>query len=213
VGGGDDSPTVTVLPGEILVPLRVPRERLAPVTRIRSTLLLSSLQSLRARALFERYLAALEPDMHAPLLDLVAGVWVPVQVALAHYRACDALRLSADEQTAMGHDVSNRVQGTVLAVTARAARGMGVTPWAALVQSPRLWDRVFGGGGGVEVRKAGPKDARVELMGLVLLDLAYFRHAYRGAFLAGLGLFCRRVYVEVEEDRPAMSAVFRVSWA
>jgi hypothetical protein len=205
---------VAVLSGEIIVPLRVPREQLLPVTRVRSTLVLSSLQSLRVRGLFESYLGALDPAAHAPILEIVAGVWLDMDVALAHYRACDALGLPADLQVAMGHDVSERVQGTVLGVTARAARGVGVTPWTGLTQTPRLWDRVFDGGGGIEVRKMGPKDAQVELVGLPLLDVAYFRHAYRGAFLAGLELFCRRAYVdELDERRAAMGAIYRVSWA
>ncbi|MGH7294335.1 MAG: hypothetical protein ACRELB_05355 [Polyangiaceae bacterium] len=200
--------------GDVVVPLRVPRAELAPVSRIRSTLLLSSTQSLKTHGHYERYVAALDPEASVTLAELVAGVWIPLRVAEAHYLACEALHLPYDEQAALGQDVNDRVQGSVLGVSARAARSVGATPWTVLTQTPRLWDRVFEGGGGVEVRQTGPKDAVVEMVGLALLDIPYFRHGFRGAFLSGLGLFCRRAYVTVvDEGRADMSASYDISWA
>lgn len=195
------------------MPLRVPREELTPVTRVRSTLLLSSIQSLKARGHYDRYVAALDPEQRATMLELVAGQWVPLPVARAHYDACEAMDISYSERAALGHEVNERVQGSVLGVSARAAKGVGATPWTALAQTPRLWDRMFDGGGGVEVRQTGPKDANVELVGLSLLDVPYVRHGFRGVILSGLGLFCQRAYVTVlDEDRAQMAARYEISW-
>jgi hypothetical protein len=214
MGRVQDSGTVVESAADIVVPLRGPRESLGVATHVRSTLLLSSLQSLRSRGLSDRYLACLEPEMHAPLGEVVAGVWLPMAVGLAHYRALDAMALPEDVQAAIGHDVNERVQGSVIGLIARTARGAGATPWTAMAQMPRLWDRMFQGGGGVEGRRLGPKDALVELVGLPLLDVPYLRAAFRGAFLAGLAPFCQRVYVTLSADRrPAGGATFRLSWA
>jgi hypothetical protein len=198
---------------ELVTPLPEPRATLPEATRVRSTLLLSSLQSLRTRGLFERYVAVIDEAHREAMLEAVAGAWLPMAVGIAHYRACDALELTAEEEAAIGRDVNLRVQGTVLDLVLRTARGAGVTPWAILGSLGKLWTRTFDGGGGVEVRKTGPKDARVELVGLPLLAVPYFRHAFRGVFQGGLAPFCQRAYVrESVEEATDASAVFRLAW-
>ena len=101
----------------------------------------------------------------------------------------------------------------MLGVVVRAARGAGVTPWALLGRMDLLWERMFQGGAGPSLVQAGPKDARVELVGLPLLAIPYVRRAFRGIFRAGLQTLCTKVYV-VEVPVPgATSAMYRVSWA
>jgi hypothetical protein len=198
---------------ELVLSLPAPRATLPTATHVRSTLLLSSLQSLRSRGLFERYASGVDPIHRPAILDAVAGVWLPMDVGVAHYRACDALGLSSDEQAGMGRDVNLRVQGSVLGVLARTARDAGVTPWIVIGSLGRLWLRMFDGGGGVEAHKTGPKDARVELVGLPLLGIGYFRHAFRGVFEGGLEPICQRAFIREESDEGTeTSAVFRVQW-
>ena len=97
--------------------------------------------------------------------------------------------------------------------TLKGAKGAGATPWTGLGFLDRLWDRVFAGGGGVGLVKLGPKEARAQLIGLPLLAVPYFRHAFRGTMLAGLELFCQRAYVhEHGRDQPESTFTFRVSW-
>jgi hypothetical protein len=91
-------------------------------------------------------------------------------------------------------------------------RGAGVTPWAVLKNVPRLWDRVYQGGAGPCVKQLGPKEAEVELAGLPLLAIAYFRNAYRGAFLAGLEPLCTKVYVNESGAPHDTGASYRISW-
>jgi hypothetical protein len=152
--------------------------------------------------------------MRGPLAEVVAGVWMPMDVGVAHYRAIDAMDLPQDAHAAMGQDVNERVQGSVLGVIARAAKSAGATPWSVIPQMPRMYDRMFQGGGGVEARRLGPKDALVEIVGLPLLDVPYLRSAFRGAFASGLAPFCQRAYVTLAPGAaPAGCAVYRLSWA
>ncbi len=58
-----------------------------PVRHARSTILLGSMASLRAAGHFETYAAALPVEHRDVLFQTVAGVWIPVEVARAHYRA------------------------------------------------------------------------------------------------------------------------------
>ena len=198
---------------EVIVGLDASRDADAVATHVRSTLLLSSVQSLRAKGLYDRYVTHLDGADKEALLSSVAGVWLPMSIGMSHYRACEALGLSLVEATQMGHDVGNRVQGSMLGVVMRAAKGSGVTPWMVLGQVGRLWDRTFQGGGGVSLTKLGPKEARAELIGLPLMAVPYFRHAYRGAFMAAVELFSEKVYVtEVPSRQSDVSGAYRLSW-
>lgn len=190
-----------------------PASETGSVTHVRSTLVLSSVQSLRAHALFDPYVGLLDPQMRETIHSLIAGQWLPVAIALKHYRACNGLGLSLANEIALGHEVGTRIQSSILGLLLKGAKGAGATPWTGLGFMDRLWERVFAGGGGVGLVKLGPKEARAQLVGLPLLAVPYFRHAFRGTMLAGLELFCQRAYIhEHAQSRSDESFTFRVSW-
>ncbi len=195
---------------EPVVSLRHPRGQAPPVKRVRSTLLLSSLSSLRSRGLLERYLERLPRELHEPILGAVAGTWVDIDMAAAHYRACDALGLSVAEQVAMGGSVGDAVNGTFLRTVFHIARTAGVTPWVALKQYTKLWERVFDGGD-VEVDRLGPKEALVQMYGLPLFSIPYIRVALRGMHQTGFMLFCTKCYM-TDLGSTATSHAYRAAW-
>jgi hypothetical protein len=198
---------------EIVAGADVPFERVTPSTHVRSTLVAASVTTLRERGLLDSYKAALPQRHHEVVLTSIAGVWLPVEVALAHYGACDTLGFSASGAVQMGRDVAGRIQGSVLGTVVRAARGMGADPWITLNQIPRLWARVFQGGD-VIIRRMGPKDAVVEVRACPVAAVPYFRHACRGITLGACELVARTVYAH---DIPAIGSSTRigisVSWA
>ena len=197
---------------EVFVPLPAPLDRIEAVRAVRSTLLSGSIQALRGRQMFDAYFKVLPPKYHEPILSMVAGVWIPMELARAHYVALDALIPDERQQIDMGRNVADRIHRTILATVAKAATGAGVTPWMGLATMPKLWDRTFVGGG-IAVHKLGPKDARLDIVRLSLLDTSsYFRHAFRGVFAAGIELFCRRAFV-VELPRRGDVFSYKVSWA
>lgn len=196
---------------QAFVPLRAPVDQLEPVQSVRSTLLTGSLQALRTRGMFDAYLKLLPDKYNDAILSMVAGVWVPLELAKVHYETLDRLLPSEAEQLEMGRDVADRIHRTILATVAKAAMGAGVTPWAGLGAMPKLWDRTFMGGG-VEVHKLGPKDARIDLVKLALVDVPYFHRAFRGVLAAGIELFCRKAFVTAMPKRGAV-APFKLQWA
>ena len=198
---------------ETLVPLPAPRAQIPSATRFRSTWIVSSLDSLREAGHFDRYLIKLGFQHRDVLLETVAGAWLPMATARAHYDACDRLELSLDQQLEMGRAVGKRTQASLLSTVVKAARGVGITPWAILPQIPRLWMRGIDGGGGASVHRLGPKEARVELVGCELLDVQYFRNAIRGVLLGSSTLFCERAYVHDVVPRRAGDVAFRLQWA
>ncbi len=160
---------------------------LVTVSQVRSTLLQSSLNSLKNLGHFENYLELLNPLHKDVILGSLAPEWLSLAAAEAHYEACDALKLSAEQMQQIGEDVGSRIQGTFLGTLVRRARTVGLTPWLPLAHFQRLWVRLMVGGG-VALYKTGPKDVRVEIHLLPLARYAYFRVAFCGVISAGIKL-------------------------
>jgi hypothetical protein len=180
------------------------------VVQIRGSLIVSSLQTLRDLELYERYLACLPQPMHDQVLYVLAASWVPVDIALAHYAACDAMQLSEAELESIGQHVSRRIMGTFLATLMRSAR-LVVTPTSVpLRQYPRLWDRLMLGGS-CRVGMLGPKEGRIESMGVPMFRYRYFRIAYVG-LIRGAGLMFRSSVHARIRSATENSLTIDVSW-
>lgn len=196
---------------EVVVPFDEGKNRLA--TELRSTLLTTSIQSLRARGLFDRYAALLPARHRETILTSVAGVWLPIDVGKAHYETCDGLGLVAGEQFAIGQEVGDRVQGTLLGLVVRTAKTAGLTPWAGLTNCTRLYTRLFQGGS-VRLLKLGPKEARLELVNNPIVASPHFRNGFRGVTVAGAELFCQKAYGhEIPKMTTPTGFAMRISWA
>lgn len=197
--------------GELILDYPKPLEA---TTAIRSTLITSSLDSLRARGLFERY-EALQTSAHREtILKCVAGEWLPLDVGRAHYEACDALGLSQEQQIGIGKDVSRRIHDTFLALIVKMARGVGVTPWLLLPKGNVMQSRLYVGGG-IRIWKHGPKAAKVELARMPLQDIPYVRWGTVGVYTAAVELLAKSVatrIVRTESSDPARLLVLRIEW-
>jgi hypothetical protein len=197
--------------GELILDYPKPLE---PVTAVRSTLITSSLTSLRERGLFDRYDALQTSPHRQKIMNLVAGEWLPMEVAFAHYRACDALGLGVEEQIAIGKDVSRRVHETFLNLVVKAARGVGMTPWLLLPQGNKMQGRLSIGGG-IRITKLGPNSARIELARLPHLVIPYARHGLLGLYTAAVELLAGNVtarIVKSESFDPGRLFVLRIDW-
>jgi hypothetical protein len=199
---------------EVFLPFPMPRERIPDASHFRSTWLTASIASLRDRGLGDAYAAALAPEHKEQILSVVPGVWLPMNVARAHYAAADSLGLSNAELVEIGESATRRANATALSLAFRLARGAGVTPWTILGQVQRLWDRTCLHGGGIAVWKLGPKEARLEVVGYPLADMRYNRITFRGIIGAVVELFCEKAYVrEIPSLCDRRSLGFRLSWA
>jgi hypothetical protein len=197
---------------EVFLPLPFSREHATVVSQVRSTLITSSVRALQTRGAFDRYLAALPSELHAPIKEIVAGVWVPFALADAHYTACNQLGYGPREFAEMGKDVGNRINGTVLATFVHMAKGAGANPWSVYSHFGRLWDRIFLGGG-LTVRKIGPKEAHVEVVGQPLVRIPYYRAAQRAMFLGIIELFCQKAYAsDVSKSASSTGVTYRFAW-
>jgi hypothetical protein len=194
------------VPAQTLLSTPAPRRALR---QVRSTLLVASLGALRDLGRMDDYLRALPPALHAPVLEAIPGTWMPVDTAVAHYRACDSLGCSHPEVVAIGRRVFDRLQGTLLGTAVRLSRQVGVTPWTVMPQFPRFWMRLFDGSA-MHGWRLGPKEARIDILDMPLCDTAYFRSALCGQGMGVLDMFCSKAYVG-ERKTPGGTSPGRVS--
>jgi hypothetical protein len=198
---------------EAIVPFAVTRGEVALVTEFRSAWLHSSLRSLRTHGLFDRYLAFLPAKLHDAVLGSAIGVWLPGDISVAHYAACEQLNVDASLQIAIGAEVAQRVHGTILSIAVKLVHEAGATPWTVLGQFGKLWGYIWVGGA-VGVFKLGPKEARLEVVGWPCSKFAYCKNGILGVTQGLIQLFCRKVYVrEVPKLCTSTSLGYRIAWA
>jgi hypothetical protein len=201
------------------VPRAVAEEVLAfpasvsPIRHVRSTLLLGSLGAIEQAGYRDRWSSLVRAEVRDALQYAVPGVWMSVEVALAHYSACDGLGLSDDAAAQLGASTFSRVKGTLLGTMLRMAQGTGVTPWTVLPHLQRFWNRAYDGAG-IRVVKTGPKDAQIDLIQCALADVGYYRLALAGLLHSVIELFAARGYVrERRGRRPPGTLSLHVQWA
>jgi hypothetical protein len=195
----------------VILPFEPDRAGVAAMTRVKSTLLHSSQQSLRERGHFAAYARSLGSSDLEAIRSQLAPAWLPGRLALAHYRACDSLDLPPSECVALGQRVSTLSQGTVAATLVRLARQTGATPLVLMSSYQRLWARVWTGSA-VSVVQVGPKDVEIEIAHNECVGIPYFRAAFRG-IVAGISeLVCARAFCR-ESRLLDDGAAFRLMWA
>jgi hypothetical protein len=189
-----------------------PGERVRPVEHLRSTIILAAMNALRERGRFEAWSAALDPESREALTGVIAGTWVPVPLAMAHYRACDSLGLPHDEVVGIGQSVGTSAHANVFHVLKKIVSTIGATPWSLAEHYERLWTRALDGGG-FRIVRVGPKDSHIEVQRVPMSASAYFRAAFCGVNLAALNLLSTKCYVRVSSIARARDGfTIRVAW-
>jgi hypothetical protein len=198
---------------EYVLPFPGPKAKIADVSQFRGTWITSSVRALKNRGFFDAYIAHVAEEDRDRILYCTAGSWVPVDLVVRHYAACDALALPTETLLELGMEVTERVHGSSVALGRSLASASGVTPWTILGRLDKLWTRAVLGGG-VAVAKTGPKDGRVEIVGFPVSRFRYNRLATRGIIRGLIGLFCTSAWVhEVPAMCTATTLGFRVQWA
>jgi hypothetical protein len=169
-------------------------------TRVKSTVVVSSMQALREAGHGERYDARLPAAVRERLFSGGAPTWFPLDLAWTHYATCNGLGLSPDEIMALGARVAP-VHASGVSIILRAARANGmISPWTVLENAPRYWARMYEGGQ-LDVYRDGPKDARVVLQGQPLARLSYWRLGFQGVLQSLTQTLSSRAYARLELER------------
>jgi hypothetical protein len=190
--------------------------RVEPCRRVRSTLLFGSLRALRAHGHGDAYAARIRPAVPEAFSSLGVPQWLPLDVAEAHYAACDALGLDVEEMLRIGASVAPTAASGVQVIL-QAARTTGATPWTALERAPKYWNRMYDGSA-LEISKRGPKDASVVIRRNALARYAYWRIGLRGIIgellrVLSTSSVVREVVVRASPaDDPRDSVTYILAW-
>ncbi len=167
-------------------------DRVLLASKIRGTVLSSSLAVIEAAGLGKAYFAALPRADHAAMQSIVVGAWLPMDLGVSHYRALETLALAPEQARENGRRVADRAQKSYL-VTIIKTVGLGTTPWPILARAQSVFDRLLQRAS-VAVYREGPKDARLEVHGVPIAEFSYVRSGWAGMIEAGIELVARRAY-------------------
>jgi hypothetical protein len=183
-----------------------------PVTEVKSTVVVSAQRALRVRGLYDEYASYLSPQGRTSLLGVPTGIWMPVTLMLEHYAAVERLHLDVSTIDAIGGEVGERMNGSVLSIALTLSKKAGVTPWAALSTAHRMTELSWRGGD-VAVYKAGPKDAIYVWTGQPCARVPYFVRSFCGLLKALATPFCTKAYAFVESERCSPTTLgYRLAW-
>jgi hypothetical protein len=160
---------------------------------VRSTLLLGGIASISAAGLLDAYAAVAPAKVRTTIQSSVAGMWLPIEIGVAHYAACDQLGISAEAAARIGRGTFERTKGLLLGTAIGLAKRAGVTPWSLVPHLQRFWLRGYDGGA-IRATKLGPKEVRLDVLANPLLASRYYRAACRGLATGLLELVCQKAY-------------------
>ena len=194
----------------VLVPTPRAPER---ATAVRGTVLMASQEALRKGGHFDRYAELIEDAYRTKLLvEMVPNTWLDIAQAMAHYRACQGLGLDEATIMEMGTAVGDRINSVFIKSIIRLATG-AIQPWFAWELAPRIWARAWKGSA-VGVRKLGPTEARVDVVGFPCAAIPYVRTSLAAFFAKNTQLFCRSAVARQVRTatEPSESVSYHVSW-
>lgn len=163
------------------------------ITHIRSTLISSSIQTLKALGLLERYLDALAKKHHDAMLAPRAPSWTSEEEAAIHYAACNDMKLSAPELDLLSQTVASAIGTTLMATFTRSSRALEAEPWLALAQTQLLFSRL-NKGGAVRVIRRAPNEALFEVRGGSLYSIPYYETGHHALLRASALLFSSKAH-------------------
>lgn len=183
-----------------------------PVTETRSTFIVAGMQMLRAHDLFPRYMEALAPEWRERLLGLVAGMWIPVEVALEHYRTADRLDIDGPTIDAIGTEVAQRTFKNALSPAFKRLKRTDITPWDIFALSHENNETNWRGGDR-QITREGPRQALYEWAGQPCASVPYFNKTFAAFLRALVNTKCSQAYQHLVPQRcSATHLCVRITW-
>lgn len=162
---------------EIVIPHDLSR---GPLVGVRRMLVHSSIAELGAHGLYDRYSEVIERGSLERIRELIGPGWMPVELALEHYSACDRLQLSDEAIHEAGTRAGDKMGGALLVAGAQPQVEMkDRSPWPLVQAFARMGRRIYDGASAQYVKTAS-NSLRIEHQGNPLFAFHYYRVAHCG---------------------------------
>jgi hypothetical protein len=184
-----------------------------PVTAVRNVLLQTSLNELQENGHYERYVQLIAPEKLEQLQTFLAPGWVPIEIADAHYAACNGLDLSSAQSGRLGARIGNRLQQTLFVSNAKGARDPDFDLWKVTPGLYRMWARLYQGGS-VQLTRLGEHETLIGQLGFTLNRYEYYRQAQMRAIAAAYASVGTRITrFDIERYDPETHEIeFHMAW-
>lgn len=161
---------------EILVPHDPAR---GPLSAVRRMLVHSSIAGLQADGLYELYSSLVPASSLAEIHALIGPGWMPVDLALAHYTACDRLGLSEKQILSYGMRAGDEMGNALLLANNQPSVPGAESVWAKILAFSRMGRRIHEGSSAQYV-KLGENALLIEHRGNPMFSISYYRTAHLG---------------------------------
>lgn len=162
---------------EIIVPHDLSR---GPLVAVRRMLVHSSIAELGAFGFYDRYSQIVDPNSLNRIRELIGPGWMPVELALEHYSACDRLQLSDKAILEAGTRAGDKMGSALLVAGAQPqVESKDRSPWPLLHAFARMGRRIYDGASAQYVKTAS-NCLRIEYLSNPLFAFHYYRVAHCG---------------------------------
>ena len=162
---------------EIVVPHDVSR---GPLSAVRRMLVHSSIAELAQLDLYDRYCKVIDDRALDRIKELIGPGWMPVDLALEHYRACDELQLKEEIIVEAGQRAGEKMGSALLVAGAQPqVEAKERSQWPLLPAFARMGRRIYEGASAQYV-KTGPNTLQIEHIHNPLFSFHYYRVAHGG---------------------------------
>ena len=196
---------------EVIIPHDPSR---GPLTAVRRMLVHSSIAELQVLGVYDRYCECIDRASLERIHELIGPGWMPIELALEHYGACDKLKLSDQFIVDAGQRSGENVGDALLVAGARTGvRAKDRSPWSFVGAFSRMGRRIFEGGSSQYV-KIGPRTLQIEHLRNPLFAFHYYRHAHTGFLRKSFGSLGVEIsdvsYSAYHSDKAQID--FRITW-
>lgn len=151
-----------------------------PLTAVRRMLVHSSISGIQAAGLYHRYTSVISPSALAEINELIGPGWMPVELVIVHYEACDRLGLDDEQIQTQGLRAGDAMGNALLVANNQLADATGEgAAWDKVLAFSRMGRRIHEGGSAQYV-KLGPNVLLIEHKGNPLFAIPYYRTAHLG---------------------------------
>lgn len=162
---------------EIIVPHD---DKRGPLAGVRRMLIHSSLAELQALGVYDRYSSLIDTATLASIKDSIGPGWIPAELAIQHYDACEKLGLQDEQVQNLGaHSGENIGNALFVAGSQIPEHPTEQSAWQMITAFSRMGRRMYEGSSAQYV-KLGPHELQIEYIGNPLFSTAYYRNGYLG---------------------------------
>jgi hypothetical protein len=151
-----------------------------PLSAVRRMLVHSSIAEIGSLGLYDTYVDQIPRSALDRIKELIGPGWMPVELAIAHYTACDKLHIEDEAIFRLGLRAGDKMGSALLVAGAQPRiETKDRSPWPLLPAFARMGRRIYDGASAQYVR-TGPNSLQVEYYGNPLFSFHYYRVAHTG---------------------------------